>query len=118
MRYMIVHKTEDYFDKTNPPPAEFMTKMDAFLSEASRSGVLLAAEGLKHPRFGTKITYKKGEGTPTDGPYAEAKEVIAGFVIVDVRSKEEAIEWANRFGAAFDEVELEVRPITEAADFL
>lgn len=117
MRYMIVHKTADYYDASNPPPPEFMAKMDAFLGEATRSGVLLAAEGLRHPDLGTKITYKDGGKTVTDGPYAEAKEVIAGFAIVDVRSKAEAVEWAHRFAAAFDEVELEVRPITEAADF-
>lgn len=117
MRYMIMHKAEEYFDKDNPPPVKFMTRMDAFRSQATRSGVLLAAEGLEHPHLGTKITYSKGERTVTDGPYAEAKEVIAGFAIVDVRSKGEAIEWANRFAAAFDEVEIEVRPVVEASDF-
>ena len=117
MRYMIVHNTDVYYDKTNPPPADFMAKMDGLLGELNKAGVLLAAEGLRHPRFGKKISYVNGKGTVTDGPYAEAKEVIAGFIIVDVRAEEEAVEWANRFAQCFDEVEVQVRPVAEASDF-
>ncbi|MBJ8345283.1 YciI family protein [Antrihabitans sp. YC2-6] len=119
MRYMIVHNTEVYFDAANPPPAEFMQRMDDFIGEASKAGVLLAAEGLRHPKFGTKITYANGTRTVTDGPYAEAKEVIAGFIIIDVHSRDEAIEWAYRFTDAFGEmsVDVEVRPVGERSDF-
>ena len=117
MRYMIVHSTDTYYDKSNPPPADFMAKMDGLFGDMNKAGVLLVAEGLRHPKFGKKISYVKGDGTVVDGPYAEAKEVIAGFIIVDVRSEEEAIEWANRFGQCFDEVEVQVRPVTEASDF-
>ncbi|MBJ8337396.1 transcriptional regulator [Antrihabitans sp. YC3-6] len=121
MRYMIVHNTEVYYDRATPPPAELMTGMDALLGDMNKAGVLLAAEGLRHPDHGVKITYSKGNRTVTDGPYAEAKEVVAGFMIVDVRSRDEAIEWANRFGAIFDnifdEIVVEVRPVGERSDF-
>lgn len=116
MRHMIVFKVDEYFDADNPPPPEFVTKMDNFMDQANKAGVLLATEGLKHPRTGTRITVSKGDRTVTDGPYAEAKEVIAGFVMVDVRSPEEAVEWAHRFADLFDDVEVEVRPITELQD--
>ena len=117
MRFMIVHKSDTYYDKSNPPPAEFMAKMDGLLTEMNNAGVLLAGEGLRHPKHGVKVVYKDGGRTVTDGPYAEAKEVIAGFVMLDVRSMDEALEWSHRFGACFDEIEVEVRPVTEASDF-
>jgi hypothetical protein len=116
-RYMLWHKPDTYYDRTNPPPAEFMAKMGGLMADMTAAGVMLAGEGLKHPQFRTKLEYKNGQRTATDGPYAEAKEVIGGFVIVDVKSKEEAIEWADRFAACFDEIEVEVSPLTEASDF-
>jgi hypothetical protein len=117
MRYLIVHQSADYYSKENPPPEGFMQAMDGFLAEANRSGVLLAGEGLKHPDTGTKIVVSQGKTTTTDGPYAEAKEVVAGFVMLDVKSHEEAVVWGHRFAECFDEVEVEVRPIVERSDF-
>ncbi|KAA0023500.1 YciI family protein [Antrihabitans cavernicola] len=116
MRHMIVFKVDEYYDNTNPPPPEFVAKMGAYMDQANKAGVLLATDGLKHPRTGTRITVTNGERKVTDGPYAEAKEVIAGFVMVDVRSPEEAVEWASRFADIFDDVEVEVRPIMELQD--
>jgi hypothetical protein len=115
-RYMMWHKTDTYFDRENPMPAEFGAKMGALMQDMSAAGIMLAGEGLKHPKYRTKVEYKNGQRTVTDGPYAEAKEVIGGFVIVDVKSKEEAMEWADRFAACFDEIEVEVSPITEESD--
>ena len=121
MRYLIVHKSDGYYSKENPPPPEFLTQMNHFLDEANRAGVLLAGEGLHHPDRGTKIVVSQGKTTTVDGPYAEAKEVVAGFVMLDVKSHAEAVEWGYRFVTCFAdngaEVEAEVRPLVEPSDF-
>jgi hypothetical protein len=88
--------------------------MGAFMEEANKAGVLLAAEGLLPPSAGAaQVSVKEGAATVVDGPFAEAKEVIGGFGIMQVRDLAEAVEWATRFGVLFDEVEIEVRRVSE-----
>jgi hypothetical protein len=81
-----------------------------------KAGVLLALDGLFPPSTGARISYADGKATVTDGPFAEAKEVIGGYWIIQVRSREEAIEWAKRAPMLANEV-IEVRQIQEMSDF-
>jgi hypothetical protein len=114
MRYMLMHKLDDSNPAAWSPTPEFIGRMGEFMEEANKAGVLLAAEGLMPTSAGyAKVTVKDGRTTVVDGPFAEAKEVIAGFGIMQVRDEAEAVEWAKRFGAMFDEVEIEVRRVSE-----
>ena len=90
MRYLMMSKTSD-----NQPDERVYTEMAAFIDELTRSGVVLATGGLD--TTGTKLTSKSGEITVTDGPFTEANEAVGGFALVEVRSKEEAIEIGRRF---------------------
>jgi hypothetical protein len=111
---MLMHKLDDSNPAAWAPTPEFVGKMGDFMAEANKAGVLLAAEGLQPSSAGAaKISVKDGKPTVVDGPFAEAKEVIAGFAIVQVRDQAEAVEWATRFGALFDQLEIEVRKVAD-----
>jgi len=94
-----------------PPTPELMTQMGAFIEEATKAGVLLATGGLAPSSQGTKVTYKAGEFTVTDGPFAEAKELIGGWALMEVRDKEEAVEWTKRFLSVVGEGESTIRQV-------
>lgn len=114
MRYMMMHKLDDSNPALWQPTPEFYAKFAAFTEEVNKAGVLLAAEGLQPSSAGAAtIVVKDGQTTVTDGPFAEAKEVIAGFGIFQVRDHAEAVEWATRFAALFDDVEIEVRRVSD-----
>jgi hypothetical protein len=114
MRYMMMHKFDDKDPAAWAPTPEFMARMGAFVEEAAKAGVLLMGDGLRPTAEGAaQVTVTDGKATVVDGPFAEAKEVIAGFAIVDVRDQAEAVEWAVRFGELFDKVEIEVRKVAE-----
>lgn len=98
------------------PTAEAMTKMMEHNKALQKAGVLLALDGLLPPSTGARISYADGKPTVTDGTFAETKEVIGGYWIVQVRSREEAIEWAKRAPMSNNEV-IEVRQIHEMPDF-
>lgn len=118
MRYMLVHKLDDKNPAAWAPTPEFFERMGAFIEEATKAGVFLIGDGLRPTAEGAaKVTVTDGKATVVDGPYAEAKEVIAGFAILQVRDRAEAVEWATRFGEMFDEVEIEVRKVAEISDF-
>jgi len=91
-------------------------KMTEYNKALQRAGVLLALDGLFPPSTGARISYTDGKATVTDGPFAEAKEVIGAYWIIQVRSREEAIEWAKRAPMSDNEV-IEVRQIHEMPDF-
>jgi hypothetical protein len=80
-----------------PPPPEVMTKMDELLSDATKAGAMVATGGLAPTAQATRISYSDGDFTLVDGPFTETKELIGGWALMDVRDKEEAIEWAKRF---------------------
>src|SRR3954468_6496086 len=90
-----------------------MTKYNASLQKA---GVLLALDGLHPPSMGARISFADGKPKVQDGPFAEAKEVVGGYWLIEVRSREEAIEWASRCPASGNEV-IEVRQVQELSDF-
>jgi hypothetical protein len=98
------------------PSAEAVARMMEYNKALQKAGVLLALDGLFPPSTGARISYADGKPTVTDGPFAEAKEVIGGYWIVQVSSREEAIEWAKRAPMSDNEI-IEVRQIHEISDF-
>jgi hypothetical protein len=99
------------------PSEEILTAMGKYNEELVNAGVMLAGEGLQPSSKGARVTFSGGKATVTDGPFTEAKELIAGFWIWQVGSKEEAIEWVKRGPFGDGEVEIEIRQIFEAEDF-
>ena len=122
MRFMmmVIPKGYESAAPDTVPSAEVVAKMTEYNKALQRPGVLLALDGLFPPSTGARISYTDGKATVTDGvtdgPFAEAKEVIGGYWIIQVRSREEAIEWARRAPMADNEV-IEVRQIHEMPDF-
>jgi hypothetical protein len=94
-----------------PPRPELMAEMGTFVEEATKAGVLLATGGLGPSAEGTKISYRNGEFTVVDGPFAEAKELIGGWALMEVRDKDEAIEWTKRFLSVVGEGESTIRQV-------
>ncbi len=97
------------------PTAEAVGAMSKYNDELAKAGVLLSLDGLQPPSKGARVTYAGGKPTVTDGPFAEAKEVV-GYWMIDVRSKDEAVEWAKRVPADSGNV-VEVRQVYEMSDF-
>jgi hypothetical protein len=118
MRFMMRVIPEGYASAAPDfaPSSEAVAKMMEYNKSLQRAGVLLALDGLCPPSTGARISYADGKPTVSDGPFAEAKEVIGGYWIIQVRSREEAIEWAKRALMANGET-IEVRQIQEIADF-
>ena len=98
------------------PDAEAVAGMMRYNEELTKAGVLLALDGLHPPATGARVSYGEGGVTVKDGPFAEAKEVIGGYWLIDVSSREEAVEWARRIPGAPGDV-VEVRQVFEMADF-
>lgn len=118
MRFMMIVIPKGY-ETAAPdavPSAEAVAKMMEYNKSLQKAGVLLALDGLLPPSTGARISYKDGKATVTDGPFAEAKEVIGGYWIIQVRSREEALEWAKRAPMSNNEI-IEVRQIHEMGDF-
>lgn len=115
MRYFCYTMGDPSAPEPQPSP-ELYQKMGAFVEEATKAGVLLATGGMAPLDQAVKLTLHDGEFTVLDGPFTEAKELVAGFWIWECGSREEAIEWLKR--APFDGgTEIELRPIFEADDF-
>jgi hypothetical protein len=115
MRFMVLVKASKESEAGVMPSKEILTEMGKFNEELTKAGVLLAAEGLQPSSKGARVKFSGGRRTVIDGPFAEAKELVAGFWIWRVKSKEEAIEWLKR--APFDQTEVEIRQVFEAEDF-
>jgi hypothetical protein len=98
------------------PSAEAVAGMMKYNEELAKAGVLLSLEGLHPPAAGARVSFKGGQPAVTDGPFAEVKEVLGGYWMIDVRSREEAIEWARRCPAGPDDV-IEIRRVQEMSDF-
>jgi hypothetical protein len=100
------------------PSRELIAQMTAFNEELVKAGVMLAGEGLKPSSQGKRVYFAGGGRRVVDGPFAEAKELVAGFWLWQVRSMDEALEWARRCPAPFEgECAIEIRPLFEADDF-
>jgi len=117
MRFMLLMIPKGY-EQAAPgtmPDAQAVEKMMAFNESLQKAGVLLALDGLQPPSMGARVTFKGGKPTVKDGPFTEAKELIAGFWLIQAKNKEEAIEWARR--VPFVDGEIEVRQVFELEDF-
>ena len=120
MRFMMIVKANQDTEAGALPSKELMAAMGKFNQEMVQAGVLLAGEGLQASSKGARIKFSGGKRTVTDGPFTETKELIAGFWLIQVKSREEAIEWAKRSPSPHGENaagEIEVRQVFEAADF-
>lgn len=115
MRFMVLVKADESSEAGVLPSEELLTEMGKFNEELAKAGALLAGEGLQPSSKGSRITFSGGKPTVTDGPFAEAKELIAGFWLIQAKSKDEAIEWLKR--APFQEGQVEIRQVFEAEDF-
>lgn len=115
MRVMILVKANADSEAGRMPSSEELTEMGAFNEELMKAGVMLAGEGLHASAKGARVTYGGGTTTVVDGPFAETKELIAGFWILQVSSLDEAVEWMKR--APFREGTIEIRRVFEAEDF-
>src|SRR5580704_1415214 len=118
MRFMmmVIPKGYETAAPNAVPGAEAVARMMEYNKSLQKAGVLLALDGLFPPSTGARISYTDGKAKVTDGPFAEAKEVIGGYWIIQVRSREEAIEWAKRAPMSNNEI-IEVRQIHEISDF-
>ena len=96
---------------TPPPTAELFEKMGEFMGEATAAGVIVATGGIAPTAMGAKIILKDGEYTVVDGPFAEAKELVGGWALLECRDLAEAIEWSKRFVGVLGEGEVRVRPV-------
>jgi hypothetical protein len=115
MRFMVLVKADKNSEAGVLPSTELLAEMGKFNEELVKAGVLLAAEGLQASSKGARVKFSGGKRTVIDGPFAESKELIAGFWIWQVKSKEEAIEWLKR--APFEDTEVEIRQVFETEDF-
>ena len=116
MRALIINKMDDELEAGIPPSPAVMEGVGRVVEEMTRAGVLLVAEGVRPSSEGARVTVSGGRRTVTDGPFAETKELIGGFMLVQVRSLDEAVEWAARLAEVL-EAEVEVRPVVELSDF-
>ncbi len=118
MRFMVIVKADANSEAGIMPSEELLTAMGKYNEELVKAGVMLAGEGLHPSSKGARVTFSGGKTTVIDGPFTEAKELVAGFWLIQVTSKEEAIEWVKRIPNPDDsEMEIEIRQIFEADDF-
>ena len=115
MRFMILVKATEASEAGVLPSKELLAAMGEFNEQMVKAGVLLAGEGLQASSKGARVRFSGEKRTVTDGPFTEAKELIAGYWLLQVSSKEEAIEWI--FRAPFEDDEVEIRQVFEASDF-
>ncbi len=116
MRFMILLKADQNTEAGILPDEKILTAMGKYNEELVKAGVLLAGEGLHPSSKGARVKFSGGKATVTDGPFAETKELIAGFWLIQVKSKEEAIEWVKR-SPLHGGAEVEIRQVFEAEDF-
>ena len=116
MRFMVMHKMTEEMEKGTPPDPAIIEGVGKLVQEGLKEKVFVSGEGLKPSSERVHIAYKNGKRTITDGPFTEAKELVAGFALLRVRSKEEAISWCDKFAAVIGDVELFLGPIVEPWD--
>ena len=118
MRFMVIVRSPDEPEQDFMPDPKLMAEMSRFNEELVKAGVLLAAEGLHPSTKGARVRFDGTKRTVVDGPFAETKELVAGFWLWQVKSKEEAIEWVKRCPNPFHRPsEIEIRQVFEEADF-
>jgi len=116
---MIIRKADEKTEAGALPTMELIEAMGSYNEQLIKAGVMLDGAGLQPTSKGARLKFSAGRPKVVDGPFTETKELVAGFTIIDVKSKEEAIEWARRWPPVDGdgEVELEIRQLYEASDF-
>jgi hypothetical protein len=119
MRFMVIVKADKSSEAGALPDQKLLAEMGKYNEELAKAGVLLAAEGLQPTSKGARVRFSGAKRTVIDGPFTETKELIAGFWLIQAKSKEEAIEWVKRCPNPFPgtESEIEIRQVFEATDF-
>jgi len=120
MRYMIIVKATKDSEAGVMPPDSLIAEMAAYHEELTKAGILVAGSGLQDSSKGWRIHYEGDKRTVTDGPFAETKELLAGYTVINVKSREEAMEWSMRYpNPSLDhgEAQIEVRRFFELEDF-
>jgi hypothetical protein len=119
MKVMVIVKATKNSEAGAMPSEQLLAEMGKYNEELVKAGIMLAGDGLQPSRNGKRIRFSAGKRTVLDGPFTETKELIAGYWIWQVRSMEEAVEWARRCPDPMpgEDAELEIRPIFEAEDF-
>jgi hypothetical protein len=115
MRFVMFVKADQNSEAGIMPTEKELADMARFNEEMVKAGVMLAGEGLQASSKGARVTFTKGKPKVTDGPFAETKELVAGFWLIQVKSKEEAVEWAKR--VPLEEGDIEIRQVFELEDF-
>jgi hypothetical protein len=115
MRVMVIVKADKKTEAGVLPEKKLLADMGKFNEELTKAGVMLAGEGVQPSSKGKRIRFSGGKKTVIDGPFAETKELVAGFWLWQVKSMDEAIEWLKR--APFEDTEVEIRQVFEAEDF-
>ena len=120
MRFMVIVKADKNSEAGVMPSKELLAAMGKYNEEMTKAGVMLAGEGLQLSSKGARVKFSGAKRTVIDGPFAEAKELIAGFWLIQVKSRDEAIEWVKRCPNPMEpgaESEIEIRQVFEASDF-
>lgn len=115
MRFMIMVKANADTEAGKLPSADELTEMMHFNEQLAKAGIMLAGEGLRDSSTGARVSFSGGKAKVIDGPFAEAKELVAGYWVWNVKSRDEAIQWVKR--APFKDAEIEIRQVFEDADF-
>jgi hypothetical protein len=115
MRFMMIVKASEQSEAGILPTQQELAEMAKYNEQLVKAGVMLAGEGLQASSKGARVTFNKGKPTVTDGPFTETKELIAGFWLIQAKSREEAVEWAKR--VPFVDGQIEVRQVFELEDF-
>jgi hypothetical protein len=114
---MIIRRADENTEAGVMPGEELLDAMVRYHDEMAQAGILRAGEGLHPSAKGARVKFRDGEPVVTDGPFAEAKELIAGFSMIEVGSRDEAIAWVKKWPRLDGDVELEIRQVFEADDF-
>lgn len=119
VKFMLIRKADDDTETGAMPSAELIAAMTEYNEALMAAGVLRAGEGLQPSNAGARVSFTAGQPVVTDGPFSETKELIAGFTVIEVASREEAIEWARRWPAidGGGNVQLEIRQVAGDDDF-
>jgi PhnB protein len=120
MRFLIIRKADAETEAGMMPSEELLVAMGRYNEELVKAGVMKAGAGLKPSALGARVKFSGGRPTVIDGPFTETKELVAGFSIIDVASKEEAVEWVKRWPQedGHGQVEIEIRPLYEIEDLM
>src|SRR6266446_1799413 len=113
MRFMMMHRTNAHWEAGAAPSLELIARVGKLMGAMAEARVLVGAEGLRASSQGVRLQFSGGKRTVIDGPFTESKELIAGYVILETRSLQDATEWAPRYGAAVACSELDVRPLAD-----